>query len=186
MRHRWLLWALAAVSLLAIACSGTIASQIVSTSCPRPTPFHSPTATPTPDDLYLMASDIVVYPGPELYSGDLLTFDVTPRNVGQIAPQEIEVEVDLRTPAGDESVARTTTGYPTFDRVPRARMVWAWDTTGLSGTQQLVVTLDPDDTLQEGDENQANNAAVITVNLLPAAELPPAEAHATWVSTTTN
>jgi len=148
---------------------------------PTPLPL-SPLATPTPSDLYLAAEDVILYPGPGLYEGDVVTFDVVPRNLGGINPYEIDVRVYRR----EEVVAEGSVGYPTFDGVPRARLVWAWDTTGIEGEETLTIWLDPQDEIQEGDDDPDDNIVTHTVQLLPADERHPVEIGAAWDTTTTD
>ncbi|MBN1954757.1 MAG: hypothetical protein JW900_06865 [Anaerolineae bacterium] len=150
-----------------------------------PTPSPTPSPTPTPADLYLAPEDVTIYPVPQLYSGDVVTFDVTPRNLGQINPYSVVVRVDHQAAGGATSIVSGRVGYPTFDSVPRARMIWAWDTTGLAGEQLLTITLDPDDQIQDGDEEQENNVVELTLQLLPAAERPAVEA-ASWATATSD
>ncbi len=159
----------------------TITGSPLSHSLPHP--HHHP--PPTPSDLYLSSEDIFFYPVPVLYSGDIVTFDITPRNLGNISPYSIGVQVARQTDGDEEVVASGTVGRPTFDGIPRARLVWAWNTTGLEGEQHLTVRLDPDDQIQEGDENQGNNEVSLTIQLLPASERPAVEVNTTWVTTTT-
>jgi hypothetical protein len=85
-----------------------------------------------------------------------------------------------------ETLAQETVGYPTFDRVPRARLIWAWDTTGLVGEQTLTAWIDPDDQIRAGDENPDNNRMTFDVEIKPAADRPPAEIGATWATTATD
>lgn len=153
------------------------------TTAPALSPSSSP--TPAPTDLYLTPGDVRLYPGPDLYSGDRVTFDITPRNLGSIDPADLMVRVYLWTEDGPEPIAEGTVGYPTFDQVPRARLVWAWDTTGLVGRQALTVRLDPDDRIRKGDEDPRNNVVHLTVRLRPAEERPPLEANASWSTTST-
>lgn len=150
-----------------------------------PTP-PVPTPSPTPADLYLTAADVVLYPQPALYSGDLVTFDVTPHNLGEISPDKLTVRIYHGAPASGTVVAEGVLGYPAFDGIPRARLVWSWNTTGLVGVEPLTVWLDPDDVIQAGDENPLNNIATLAVPILPADELPAIEAAAEWVTTTTD
>jgi len=150
-----------------------------------PTPTFTPSPTPLPTDLYLTPDDVRLYPGPDLYSGDWVTFDVTPRNLGSIDPADLTVRIYLWTEDGPEPIAEGVVGYPAFDQVPRARLTWAWDTSGLEGEQVLTVRLDPDDAVREGDEDPRNNAVNLTVRLLPADERPPIEVAATWTTSTT-
>lgn len=150
------------------------------------TPLPTIAPAPTPADLYLTAADVVLYPQPALYSGDLVTFDVTPHNLGDIAPDKLTVRIYHGAPASGTVVAEGVLGYPAFDGIPRARLVWSWNTTGLVGVQPLTVWLDPDDVIQAGDEDPANNIATLTVPILPAEELPAVEAAAEWVTVTTD
>lgn len=149
-----------------------------------PTPTFTP--TPPPTDLHLTADSLTLYPGPRRYSGDLLSFDVLPYHLGPIDPHEITARVYWQTAGGAEEIAEANVGYVTFDQVPRARMTWTWDTTGLVGEQTIVVWVDPDDQIQEGDEEQGNNVITYTVDLLPRSALPTFEATATWAVTRTD
>jgi hypothetical protein len=65
-------------------------------------------------------------------------------------------------------------------------MTWAWDTTGLEGEETLTFWIDPEDLIQEGDEDPANNVVTMTVQLLPADERPEVEQRAEWRSVTTD
>lgn len=155
-----------------------------------PTALPSPTATtpPTtvPSDLYLAADGIAIYPGPELYSGDVVTFDVRPFQLGDLIPAEIEVRVYRRTADQSEVIAEGNLGYFTFDNIPLARMVWAWDIGGLFGPQELVFWVDPDDQIHAGDEDPNNNAITVTVDVLPPGARSPFESAAAWAEVTTD
>jgi hypothetical protein len=153
------------------------------TLAPSPTP--SPTVAITSADLAITSADVAVYPGPENYSGDILSFDVTPRNVGTIPPAEINVRIYRGSVEPSNVIASGIGGYPTFDGVPRIRLSWAWDTAGLVGDQTLIAWLDPDDTLHQGDEDPGNNIVTFTVHLRPAEEIPAPEAGAAWTMTHT-
>ena len=157
-------------------------SPVPPTALPSPTP--TPTPTPLPTDLYITAADVILYPVPDLYSGDLVTFDVTLHNLGQINPYDVHVGIYHQTP--DRALGEGIVGYPAFDGVPRARVYWAWDTAGLEGEQSLLVWADPDDLIQEGDEDPENNVVTITVQIHPADERPSVEVGATWATTTTD
>jgi len=176
------------------ACLLSSLALLVAFACALPAPAIPalpPTATaaappPTPADLYLTADDVALYPQPALYSGDLVTFDVTPHNVGEISPDKLTVRVYHGAPASSTVVAEGVLGYPAFDGIPRARLVWSWDTTGLVGVEPLTVWVDPDDVIQTGDEDPANNIATLTVPILPHDEMPAVEAAAGWVTVTTD
>lgn len=166
-----------------VALAASLASCVRSGPASSLAPAPDPTATPT--DLYIGADDIVLYPLPTLYGGDLVTFDVTPRNLGEIDPYRITVRVYHRGPDGAEVIGEGQVGYPTFDLVPRARLVWSWDTAGLWGSETITVSIDPDDVIQEGDSDAANNVVTRTVWILPDLLRPAPELVATWATTTT-
>ena len=157
---------------------------------PQPTVTATPPLTlapfPTPADLYIAPGDIAIYPGPEHYAGDRLTLDVVPQNVGAIDPGTIAVEIYRGRVAPENVVASGVAGYPTFDGRPRARMVWAWDTAGLSGEVALIAAIDPEDRIHAGDEDPTNNVVTFTVYLSPSYALPPPESVTRWLSTTTD
>lgn len=179
-----------ALLLLLFACAPIPPTALPTSTPVLPSPTctltPTPTPTPTPSDLYLTTDDVVLYPGPDLYSGDIVTFDVIPRNLGQLNPHEVAVRVLRQIPDGAEVIAEGEVGYPAFDNVPRARLVWAWDTAGLWGEETLTVWLDPDDRIQEGDEDPENNIITFTIRLLPATDRSPVEVAATWATTATD
>jgi hypothetical protein len=151
-----------------------------------PTPIPTPTPTPGPDDLHLAPEDIFVYPAPGLYAGDMVTFDIAPQGLGEIEPQTVTVEISRLVGGVPAEIVELGLGYPAFDGVPRARPVWTWDTTGLQGDQMLRVWVDPDDRIQVGDEDPANNVVTLTLEIQPAAERPALEVGAEWIATTTD
>jgi len=172
-------------SLLLLAC--------IATGLPaRPTSTAPP--TPPPSDLSIAPEDVVLYPLPVpgpggrwlYYRGDRISFDVTPRHLGAIPPQDLTVRIYRLKGTEREVLAEGTVGYPTFDGVPRARLTWAWDTRDAGGRETLVVHLDPDDRVQAGDEDPANNGVTLTVRFIADAARPAPEAAATWVTTTTD
>ncbi len=155
---------------------------------PSPNPTGQPTfalpPSPTPSDLYLAPSGFIVYPEPQLYSGDKVTFDVIPQNLDSVNPNDLVVRIYRYTDGARNVIAEGRVGYPTFEPIPRARLMWSWDTTGLTGPQTLVAWLDPDDQVQQGDANPNNNIVTMTVSLLPAGQIPAPEAGAIWSTTT--
>jgi hypothetical protein len=164
--------------LLAVSCGSAEPEPAPATIVPTAIP--SPTPVPAASDLHLTSADILLYPDPELYAGDLVGFDVIPRNVGDIDLHALVVRVYHQTTESPHTVAEGTADFLTFDGVPRARMVWTWDTTGLVGEQQLSVWLDPDDVILEGDEDPNNNVVSLQVHLRPASDRPAVEENAAW------
>jgi len=154
-----------------------------------PTPIVlSPLPTPThvPSDLHIAVDDVAFFPAPRLYGGDTITFDIVPGNTEAVEGQEeIVVRVERVTAGGREVLAEGTVGPLTFANTPRARLVWAWDASDLVATETLVVQLDPEDLIQEGDTNPDNNIVTTTIRLLPPDQRHPAEISASWITTTT-
>ncbi len=171
--------------LLLLACTATELPV-------RPTPTASP--TPPPPDLSIAPEDVVLYPLPVpgsggrwlFYRGDRISFDITPRHLGAIPPQDLTVRIYRVRGADREVLAEGAVGYPTFDGVPRARLTWAWDTRDAGGRETLVVHLDPDDRVQVGDENPTNNVITLTVRFITETARPAPEVAATWATTTTD
>jgi hypothetical protein len=158
------------------------------------TPTAPPTAGPaasaqppagTPADLYLEPGGVRVQPGPEQYSGDVLTVQVLGRNAGRVSGAPVEVAVTLDGPGGPRELARGALGGVTLGGAAEALFERVWDTHGLSGTYTLTVQLDPDGRVTTGDESQSDNRAVVPVVLRPAGERPAAEINARWAVTTT-
>jgi len=170
--------------LLPAAClggPGPAPSRAPALATARPSPQPSPPSA----DLSLAPGDVAVYPGPERYSGDLLSFDVTPENLGSIPPSDLLVRLYRLAEGRREAIAEGQVDFPAFDGRARARLTWAWDTHGLVGEQTLVAWLDPDDRIQSGDEDPTNNLLTFTLDLSPALELPPPERGAAWMTETT-
>ena len=158
----------------------------------RPTPT-APTPAPPPD-LSIAPEDVVLYPLPVpgpggrwlYYRGDRISFDITPRHLGAISPQDLTVRIYRLRGAEREVLAEGAVGYPTFDGVPRVRLTWAWDTRDAGGRETLVVHLDPDDRVRAGDEDPTNNVVTLTVRFVADDARPDPEALATWATTTTD
>ncbi len=62
---------------------------------------------------------------------------------------------------------------------------WAWDTSGLTGDHEIRVLIDPENTIQMGDENPNNNEVVLTATVLAAGRQPTREAAGEWVTVNT-
>lgn len=158
-----------------------------------PTPFV-PSPTSSPRDLSLAPEDVTLYPLPVpgpggrwlFYRGDQISFDVTPRHLGTIPPEDVTVRIYRLRETEQEVLTEGTVGYPTFDGVPRARLTWVWDTRDAGGRETLVIHLDPDDRIQAGDEDPTNNVVTLTVRFIADAARPAPEALTTWATTTTN
>lgn len=180
---RWMVTGLALTAFLSCAVLGALGG-------PAPPP---PAALPAPD-LSLTPEDVVLYPLPVsgpggrwlFYRGDRITLDVTPRHGDAISPQDLTVRVYRLAGTEREVLAEGSVGYPAFDGVPRARLVWAWDTRDAGGRETLVVHLDPDDRVRVGDEDPTNNVVTLTVRFIADTARPAPEVAAHWAITTTH
>lgn len=142
-----------------------------------------PSPTATPADLYLTAEDVLVHPGPDVYAGDLVSFEVLAHDGADVGLQQLEVAVyhgDMET---GRQLAFARVGVAGVGRRQQATLPWVWDTTGLSGLQTITVALDPDNEYLIGDEDPNNNMVTLEVDVLPAEARPLSEAGVRWVAT---
>lgn len=178
MRPR-LLWAL---PLLALACSTLFPPPPPTPSLPTATPPRAPTAlptvatprpTPAPGGPALTRADIRLHPGPELYVGDVVSFEIRapgPANVW--GARTVAVYADDRSGPPLES-ARFDVGGIGGSR--RAELWWVWDTAGREAGPHTVIA-------EVRAEGQAAPVEVLTftVPLLPAEARPMPERAARW------
>ncbi len=152
----------------------TLTSPPLITPLPAsPTPEFPPTNTLPPVDLAIEAQHFFLYPAPEIYTGDQVTFQVFPFVPEQLNPADVEVQirVDGQIVMDSHLTGRNLNG----DAV--GVYEWVWDTTGLTGEHQINVELDPRDRLIQGDEDAANNELIRIITIDPAAAAP-----SQWVS----
>ena len=145
----------------------TLTSPPLITPLPAsPTPEFPPTNTLPPVDLAIESQHFFLYPAPEIYTGDQVTFQVFPFVPEQLNPADVEVQirVDGQIVMDSHLTGRNLNG----DAV--GVYEWVWDTTGLTGEHQINVELDPRDRLIQGDEDAANNELIriITIDLAVA------------------
>lgn len=144
-----------------------------STPTPAPTATLTSTSSPTPvPDPALLPEQVYVYPRP-LVSGDRATFDVVPA----LPSDGIDgVEVSIALPAGETLTG--TVHRIGFDETERARFYWVWDTTGLSGTQLITLTLALP--AEVADPNPTNNRLVLPITLQSQARVAPPGPEVRW------
>lgn len=148
----------------------------IPTAAPTPTPTALPTAVPP--DLSLSSDAVFLYPIPEIYSGDLVTFQVLPTVPDSINPSDVSVLVTVN----GADVATGALSGRNLGGQAMALFPWVWDTTGTVGVHEVSIILDPEDRIQIGDENPANNIVTFNVEVLAANALPRPEVGATWVT----
>lgn len=169
----------------AVAQTTATATPTNPTVTPSPSATLPPTLTPTPTavprDLSLDVSGLYLYPIPVIYSGDLVTFQVLPYVPDLLNPADVQVVIS----ANGVEVASGVLTARNLGGQASAVFPWAWDTTGLNGYQEIAVVLDPEDLIQVGDENPANNMITIQMEVLPARSRPPTEVGAAWITAET-
>lgn len=154
--------------------------QATATSPPTlvPTVTSMPTSPPPSGDLALSPEGVFLHPVPEIYEGDDVTFRILADVPATLQPNSVEVRVevaDLLSLQGSLS-DRNLAG----DAV--ALFPWAWNTEKVVGDYQVTVTVDPDDTIQTGDENPDNNQVIFTVSVLPVGSRPRHEFFQDWLT----
>ncbi len=151
---------------------------------PTAQPIGQPTATAAQivPDLSISAADVFLYPVPEIYAGDQVTFQILATVPTQVAADTVPVHIIVD---GNELVSGTL-GWRNLAGDAVGLFEWVWDTTNQIGEHSIQVVLDRDDLIQNGDENPNNNQAMVTAVVQDPALLLPAEANATWVTAETN
>jgi hypothetical protein len=119
----------------------------------------------------------LVHPDGGLFSGDQVSFQVNIHNGssnGGSVPVVVELPGNHHASHSTDPIAPHSTGQAQFE--------WTWDTTGISGTFAITVTLDPGHSLGAADVITTDNSTVITVTLYPASDLPVDERRARWIT----
>lgn len=143
-----------------------------------PAPTETATALPLSSDLAIDASGIWLYPVPEIYAGDDVTFQLAAQLPDMIAPRDVGVHILV----DGNLQAEGTLGWRTLGGQAMGLFEWVWETAGQPGLHEVTVILDPADQIQDGDEDTANNVASVTVEVQPAELLPLDEVGARWIS----
>lgn len=144
-------------------------------------PTLEPAATPLPPDLSLTHQDVFAFPHPDIYAGDLVTFQIMPFVPELVLADTVSVHVMV----DGYDVAVGTLNERNFAGDPRTVFAWAWDSSEHIGTHEVRVVLDRDDQIVVGDEDPANNQAAITLTVLDPKNIPATEENATWVTAET-
>jgi hypothetical protein len=150
----------------------------VPTATPSPTPpLPTETPTPLPADLGIRRENIFVYPVPQLYAGDLATFQLIADVPDLITPNDVEVHIFV----GDTLLVDANLNWRNLGGDVIGLYTWVWDTTDQAGEHTVTVVLDPHDKIEIGDENPDNNHVTFTVTVEPQTALPPLEVDQTWL-----
>ena len=151
------------------------------TNTAPPAVLPTETAVPPQPDLSIEEKDVFLYPVPNVYAGDRVTFQVLAHVPDTVDPRSVTVHVLVNY----QDVAEGTLSGRNLGGDAVGLFEWAWDTTGEVGDQLVHIILDRYDTITEGDENRDNNQVALTVPVLDPQTLPPNERNATWVSAET-
>lgn len=143
-----------------------------------PSPFPLPTATPAEDDLAIFAEDVRLYPVPEVYAGERVTFQI----LAQIPPQVNPADVTVHVLVDYQDIVSGTLDVSTLEGRAIGLFEWAWDTAEAQGEHLVHVILDRYDVIQTGDENRDNNMAALSVTVRDPATLVSSEREATWIT----
>ncbi len=167
------------------------------TASPPPTATPPPPATPTAalldlqpaatrsvpvTDLAISEEDIFIYPVPEIYEGDAVTFLVRPAVPDFVDHTAVGVEITV----GDVLNLSTTLTTNNLAGSPSALFTWDWDTYGQVGEHEITVVVDPADLIVAGDEDTTNNQVTLTVPVHPASWRPARELGAEWLTAETD
>lgn len=156
--------------------------EIPPTNTASPSPVPTETAEPLLPDLAIQNGDVFLYPVPDIYAGDRVTFQILAHVPANVDPRSVTVHVLVNY----QDVAEGTLNGRNLAGDAVGLFEWAWDTTDETGEHLVHVILDRYDTVTAGDENRENNQVELSVSVLDPLTLPPNERNATWVSAETN
>lgn len=156
-------------------------TEIPPTNTAVPSPVPTETAVPPQLDLAIQNNDVFLYPVPEVYAGDRVTFQILAHVPANIDPQTVTVHVLVDY----QDVAEGTLNGRNLAGNAVGLFEWSWDTTDETGEHLVHVILDRYDTITVGDENRENNQAELNVSVLDPLTLSPNELNATWVTADT-
>lgn len=128
-------------------------------------------------DLSIVQDDILLLPVPDIYAGDLVTFQVAPNLPRGLAPNDVQVRVLLD---GEELLVGNI-NYRKLSGDVVGLYQWAWDTTDQEGAHTITIELDPQDQIQINDENPDNNVASLDMIVRPRELLPESQSDASWI-----
>lgn len=154
------------------------------TEAPPPTQLP-PVATIAPvtgQDLSITVEDVVLHPGPSIYSGERVTFQVLP-----FVPEPIPVtDVGINIYVNGVELVNSFLQGRNWNGQASGIYQWAWNTDGTPGQHEIRVVLDAADRIVTGDEDPTNNEAVFIITILDAASRPTDKAAAEWITQETD
>lgn len=172
---------------VAVAGVTAVATQLATPTSPPTTTAVTPEPTPSPaplieGELGLQVDNVNLYPSPDIYAGEKVTFQILADIPAGIDPNTVSVHVLVNY----KDVANGYLNSSNLQGSAVGLFEWAWDTTDQAGEQLVHVILDRYDTIQIGDENPDNNQVSFSVSIKDSASLPPVEKNASWISRETD
>lgn len=158
------------------------AQELPPTNTPPPSPAPIETAVANQPDLSIEQSGVILYPVPQVYAGDRVTFQILAHVPPNVDPHSVTVHVLVDY----VDVAEGTLNNRNLAGDAVGLFEWAWDTTEAVGDHLIHVILDRYDAITVGDEDRDNNQIMLTVDVSDPQELPANERNATWVTAETN
>lgn len=146
------------------------------TSIAATSTIPAPPTSPPDDDLSLSSDDVFLHPVPHIYAGDPVTFYILANVPPDVEPNDVTVRVEVR----DQFTLQGALNGRNLAGDAIGLFAWAWQTDNQVGQHDVIITLDPDDTITVGDENPDNNHVLLTVPVLPASSRPAREWDQTW------
>jgi hypothetical protein len=171
----------------------TVATAVSTTTSPTLPPSLTPTSVPLPtitptavplaaNDLTINPENVYFYPGPRIYSGDRITFQMSPYLPENVAADSVSVHLLV----DNTVIANENLNGRNLDGKTIALFEWAWDTTNMVGPHEVQIVLDRDDHIQVGDDNPNNNQVTMVLTVEEDKDRPFLEIDATWVTAESN
>lgn len=152
------------------------------TAVPTATFLPTPTASPIPPDLAIVPENVQLFPVPDIYAGEKVTFQVSAHVPANIDPHDVTVHILVDY----SDVISGTLDTTNLQGNHIGLFEWAWDTTNQTGEHLVHVILDRYDAIQTGDENRNNNQAELSVTIQDPNSMSPAERDASWIQRETS
>lgn len=151
------------------------------TVAPTDTPVPTATASPFPHDLAISPENVRLFPAPEIYAGEKITFQILAHVPDTVNPADVTVHVLVNY----QDVVSATLSAANLQGSGVGLLEWVWDTTDKTGDHLIHVILDRYDHIQVGDENPDNNQVAFTVTVHDPALLSRMEREAAWLTVAT-
>ncbi len=129
-------WPVVASPTVQPAASATVAPATAAPAAETPAVAAQQAA-----DVSLDADSVILHPGPDLYSGDQVSFEILAHAPPGVSLAGLPVTV-YRDTQGGELIGTARYGYAGLGQRQEAILYWAWDTRDLGGPQTLVIAQD--------------------------------------------